>query len=132
MSHRHATHHCVPITLSLDGAYRRTILDAHLLVGIAYDACHIIGAGQGSEAGTVEDVTILGIAHDASHTSFTFQVVSTIKDEIGNDGMLHDRTLCHAHEGQTIDAPNGTGNAADTVAIAIEHALERMVGVAQG
>ena len=101
-----------------------------MLVGIAYDAADIVGAFQRTETGAVDDVTVFGIAYDAAHTSHTRQAVAVIKDEIGNDGMRHQCSLGHTYKAQTVDALVGIDNAANTVAIAVERALERMVGSA--
>ena len=87
MSHRHATHHRVPCAISPYGGHRCTIEDADLLVGKAHDATDIVIAFKVSETGAVDDITIGGIAHDTAYTSRALQGVSTIKDEISNDGM---------------------------------------------
>ena len=63
------------------------MLDAHLLVGIAHDAAHMVFAFQFPETGAIHDVTGCGIAHDTTHTSGTFQTVFTIKNDVGNNGM---------------------------------------------
>ena len=106
---------------------RRTINDAYLPVGIAHDASHIVGTFQGSETSAIQDVTIRGITHNATHTSSTPQGISAVKDEIGNDGILQERSLCHAHKTQTVETLIGIDDAANAVAVTIEHALERIV-----
>ena len=104
------------------------MMDAHLQVGIAHDASDIVDAFKSTETGTVEDVTILCIANDSAHTGIALQVVFAIEDEVGNDGMRLQRTLRHAYKAQTVCALIAVADAANAVTIAIEHALERMVG----
>ena len=128
MSVRHAARYRVPCAFGLDVSCRCTMVDAHLQVSIAHNASDIVGTFQGAETGTVQDVTILRVAHDAAYTGITVQVVFAIEDEVGNDGMCLQRTLRYAHKAQTVGTLIAIADAANTVTIAIEHALERMVG----
>ena len=116
------------IWLKLQGQSRKDYgASREMKVGIAYDASNIVGTFQGCEAGTVDDITIRSMSYYSAYTGIASKGVSAVNNEIGNDGMRQECTLCHSHKAQAIQTLEIIDDAFHAMTIAIQHTLERMV-----
>ena len=126
----HATTHAIPKAWGADRHCRGTIDYVHVLTGIAHDTTNFVKTYECSEAGTVDDVTISCVAHDATHTSHALQDVVLVEDEIGNDSVRLDASSGHSHKAHTVGALIGIEDASDVMPVAVDDPPEGIVGVA--